>query len=162
MSHGDAINTISVARKEDTEYIRFKGVIRYSQCAGLEHHIEQIFMRKDFKQVIIDLEKAEMLDSTALGLLARVAIEARKFLSDKPIIFVKNGDILRILQRVCFDQVFNILADGKVLSSSQFFDISTLQMNENQTLETVIRAHQDLASLSASNKEMFKDITKLG
>lgn len=74
---------IFAARVDDVEYIKFNGVIRYSNCGGLERHIDKLFENKNSVDIVIDLEDADILDSTALGLLAKTAIELKSYSNKK-------------------------------------------------------------------------------
>jgi len=141
-------------------YLRFTGVIRYSQCAGLEIYINQLFRDSNFTDIAIDLEKAEMLDSTALGLLARISIEYKEMSNKKPVIFLHNGELAQILKRVCFDQVFNIVSKPKNEFDMSFVELSPIPTSEEETLECVLKAHKDLAELSNDNAHFFTDITQ--
>lgn len=151
--------TIFSARKDSVEYIKFIGVIRYSQCAGLESHIEHLFSNIDFSEIIIDLEQTEMLDSTALGLLAKISIEYKKVSEQKIIIFMKQGELAHILKRVCFDQVFNIVNRSSQTDSS-YKELPPLAQSEQEVLNSVIKAHKSLAEISPDNEHYFTDITK--
>ncbi len=148
------------ARVESVVYFRFIGVIRYSQCAGLETYINQLFSEADFTDIAIDLENAEMLDSTALGLLARISIEYKKISQKKPVIFLHNGELAQILKRVCFDQVFNIVSKPKSEFDMEFVELAPISASDEKTLECVVAAHKNLAELSSSNAHYFTDITK--
>jgi anti-anti-sigma regulatory factor len=150
---------ILTARAENIEYIKFLGTVRYSHCAGLEAHINQLFEHDNFDEIVIDLEQAEILDSTALGLLARVAIELEKSSSLKPVIFLKRGELANILKRVCFDQVFSIVLDGDIKVSRDFKELPAQSQSEKQILQRVIDAHRDLAKLDKQNEKLYQDIT---
>jgi len=152
--------SILSTRLNSIEYIRFVGIIRYSQCAGLEAHIEQLFNKNDFTEIAIDLEHAEMLDSTALGLLARISIEYKKLSDKKPVIFLHKGELAHILKRVCFDQVFNIVAKSNGEHDMNFVELASVSKNEEEVLECVLEAHRDLAEISESNRHYFTDITQ--
>ncbi|MBV1908570.1 MAG: hypothetical protein KUG78_04570 [Kangiellaceae bacterium] len=151
--------SILSARVDSVEYIRFVGVIRYSQCAGLEAHIDSVFSNPDFTEVAIDLEQAEMLDSTALGLLARISIEFKSISQQKPVIFLQNGELGHILKRVCFDQVFSIIAKPAKGEEIDFVELASVSQNEDQILQSVVSAHKSLSEISESNESFFTDIT---
>jgi len=148
------------ARVDGVEYIRFNGVIRYSQCAGLESHIEKLFQQPNFSEIAIDLEHAEMLDSTALGLLARIAIEFKKLSDNRPVIFLRRGELAHILKRVCFDQVFNIVTQVKSSDDMDFVEIASVANSEENILKCVLEAHKNLAEISNKNSHYFTDITQ--
>ncbi len=151
---------IYAARVDDIEYIKFFGTVRYSHCAGFESHIDEIFKKQDFEEIVVDLDQAEILDSTALGLLARVAIELKKNSPMPPVIFVKKGELLNILKRVCFDQVFKIISDDKLDNNGEYEELVSAQQDEKQTLERVIKAHEYLAEVDQKNEKLLKDITR--
>jgi anti-anti-sigma regulatory factor len=151
---------ILCARVDLVEYIRFVGVIRYSQCVGLEAHIDQLFNLPDFSEIAIDLEHAEMLDSTALGLLARISIEFTKISNKKPVIFLQKGELAHILKRVCFDQVFHIIDKTNHSKNLDFVEITPITKNEDEVRACVVEAHRSLAEISEDNKRYFTDITK--
>lgn len=141
-------------------YIKLKGVIRYSQCAGLEAFIDNLFESPAFNSVAIDLENAEMLDSTALGLLAKISIELRKITQQKATLFIQNGELLHILKRVCFDQVFKIVPVKSHQENIDFVEIKNLKQSEQEVLSSVLAAHESLAELSESNRSLYTDITE--
>ncbi len=141
------------------EYLRFTGVIRYSQCAGLETYIDRLFESPTFTGLAVDLEQAEMLDSTALGLLAKLSIEFKNISSEKPTIFIKSGELAHILKRVCFDQVFNIVSKPNDSDGIDYVELASVFHSEKQILKSVVEAHKSLASISDANQNYFTDIT---
>ena len=67
--------SIHAASIDGIEYVIFRGTVRYSHCGGLERHIDKIFGETpNCSDVVVDLERADILDSTALGLLAKLAM----------------------------------------------------------------------------------------
>jgi len=152
--------SIFAARDDDIEYIKLFGTVRYSHCAGLESHIDKLFEKNDFDEVVIDLEEADILDSTALGLLARVAIELKKTSSLLPIIFIRQGELANVLKRVCFDQVFTIMINSHRQKQAGFKEIPNQTQSEKQILQRVLSAHRNLATLDKKNEKLYQDITK--
>ncbi|PHS19594.1 MAG: hypothetical protein COA86_04025 [Kangiella sp.] len=159
---------ILTARLDDIEYINFIGVVRYSDCSGLEAYINQLFQSpKGVSEIAINLENADMLDSTALGLLARISIEFKKATDKQPVIFVKKGELAHILRRVCFDQVFRIVtskqnkSDLETSQNLNFIELASVQVDENKVLESVLLAHKNLADISKDNEHYYTDISKV-
>lgn len=151
--------SILAASVDGIEYIKFVGTVRYSHCGGLETHIDKLFANQDVSEVVIDLEKAEILDSTALGLLARVAIEFKKLSDRKPVIFLTEGELTNIIKRVCFDQVFDLVFDREGHSLENMEELVSQPQNEEQVLKRVVEAHRNLARLSKENESLYTDIT---
>ncbi|WP_196138458.1 STAS domain-containing protein [Aliikangiella sp. G2MR2-5] len=149
------------SRVDDIEYIKFCGTVRYSHCSGLEAHIDKIFGENEFAEIVIDLKEADILDSTALGLMARIAIEFKKRSELQPVVFVRKGELYNILKRVCFDQVFRLICDEPgVDSADNYQELESVSQDEQQVLNRVIEAHRYLAQIDASNEKLFEDITQ--
>jgi len=153
---------ILAANRDNIEYLKFTGTVRYSHCAGLEQHINKIFVSKNFDDFVIDLVEAEILDSTALGLLAKIAIELKECSDKKPVIIVHHGELEKILKRVCFDQVFELVyvkpQDSDQMGQT-FKELQAGRQTEEQILQRVIGAHKNLASLDQKNEKLYRDIT---
>ena len=141
------------------EYIKFTGTVRYSHCGGLETHIDLLLSDKSTNEIVIDLEEAEILDSTALGLLARIAIEQKKLHHTRPVIFLKEGELNNILKRVCFDRVFELVHSTEFRLKSELEELVSQPKSEEAVLQRVIKAHQNLALLSSKNAQLYRDIT---
>jgi hypothetical protein len=58
---------------------------------------------------VIDLTETRSIDSTTLGLLAKLSILSRQKVGLLPTVVTTHEDITRLLQSMGFDQVFNIV-----------------------------------------------------
>ncbi|MDH5432988.1 MAG: STAS domain-containing protein [Gammaproteobacteria bacterium] len=150
---------VFTAREDKIEYIKFRGTVRYSHCSGLEAHIEKLFGDKSFEKIIIDLNEAEILDSTALGLLARIAIRLKEFTEEKATIFIRCGELSNILERVCFDRVFNIVTDKSYEHKGELHHLIGESKDESQILQSVIEANKNLAAIDSQSDKFYRDIT---
>ncbi|TQV71437.1 hypothetical protein FLL45_19985 [Aliikangiella marina] len=152
--------SIYAASIDNIRYIKFLGTVRYSHCGGLENHIDQMFSgASEIEAIVIDLEDADILDSTALGLLARVAIEYRKLADQRPVIFLKKSELYNIIKRVCFDQVFELVFDDPKVAPAEMTELVDGNQNEQQTLKRVVEAHRYLAKINKENEKLYTDIT---
>ncbi len=151
---------VYAAKVDAIEYIKFTGTVRYSHCAGLEAHINRLFEKKDFDEIAIDMMETDILDSTALGLLAKISIEQKKYNQLKPVILIPDNELLKILKRLCFDQVFNIVSSTHTQTEVNFEELSGDNQDEKDVLRRVIEAHKNLASLADSNESLFHEITR--
>lgn len=154
--------SIHAASIDGIKYIKFIGTVRYSHCGGLESYIDKIFIDPaDIDAIVVDLEDAEILDSTALGLLARVAIEFRKSSDSRPIIFLKQSELHNIIKRVCFDQVFELVFDDPKVAASEMTELVDANQDEHKTLKRVVEAHRYLAKINKENEQLYTDITSV-
>lgn len=156
---------MSFARKGDWLVLKFTGQIRFTMggrerpTAALDAFLLERFREQDFKYVLIDLAETESIDSTNLGLLAKIAADAQQRSASRPIINVPDGDLRRLLESVGFDRVFRIVdargVAGDTLESLPQSDGAGSDRN------LVLDAHRTLASLSPENFETFKDVIRL-
>lgn len=148
---------IQYTEHDGTYILRLTGDVRLDLCTSLDTFIDSMFSSSHFIGVTIDLCAAEGLDSTTLGLLAKISIEAQKRGYDKPVIFCDNPDILRLLESMSFTDVFNIQAIA-LNDFHEFDDLPKCVGDECQMKDKVIEAHRILANLSRDNELKFKDL----
>jgi anti-anti-sigma factor len=137
--------------------IKFAGDVRVPLCASLEGFLDRMFGDAELSAVLIDLTETVAIDSTALGLIAKIAVFLRQRLDKKPVILSTNPDVNRILGSMGFDRVFLILEKAPAPEGT----LDELPFNEPSQQELtrhVIEAHRVLMSLNEQNKATFRDL----
>ncbi len=146
--------------EQDGHYIlKFVGDVRLTLCSTLDHFLESMLESDRFKTVIIDLTETEGIDSTSLGLLAKISVKMKQRQQLRPTIVSTKADISRILLSMGFDKVF-ILIKEAVNDSEQLKELSVLQESEEAVKERVVDAHRVLMGLNEKNKAAFKDLVR--
>lgn len=149
------------ALHQGTYVLKLIGDIRVTCCTTLDEFIEGMLNNPDMKGVLIDLSETTVIDSTALGLLAKVAVFFRKTSNLRPVILSTNPDISRILDSMGFYAVFNIIHEESVMSST-LADLPARDCTEAEAARRVLEAHKVLMNMNEKNRETFKDVvTKL-
>ena len=69
---------IQFAEQDGTFVLKFIGEVRLTLCTALDTTIEKIFTALNFSAIIIDLTETRSIDSTTLGLLAKLSILSRQ------------------------------------------------------------------------------------
>ena len=69
--------TVLHASHDDVHVLRFIGDIRYTLSPSIEHFLEGVFDGPKPAGFVIDLTETDSIDSTNLGLLARIALRMR-------------------------------------------------------------------------------------
>jgi hypothetical protein len=77
-----------------------------------------------------------------------------------PVIFLREGELDKIIKRVCFDQVFQMVYEDPAIGTAEFKELVDHSQNEQQVLQRVLQAHRNLAKLSVENESLYRDITK--
>jgi len=157
----DKNGKIFVAAKDDVCVIKLVGDIRVTLCSSIDNYIEKVFAtRFQFRSILIDMMETTAIDSTSLGLLAKMSLYAQKKFAIKPTIFSTNPSITKLLEAVGFSQIFNIetrygcdfdAAHSKELKMSE-------ACNERKVREKVIEAHRILMDINSTNRETFREL----
>ena len=179
---------IKVARHHDVTVIRLEGDVRLTLCLSFDQFIHDLFQHRERQgkdgsgdhSVVFDLVEAESIDSTTLGLMAKIAIEGAEQGARNPIVMTSNESISRLLESMGFEDIFdivpaeslNISAGGEAVDGrTSIYPIDERYSNERGALASagkaaneeavrskVIEAHQYLMSMNAKNHETFKPL----
>ena len=145
---------ILVAKHQGTFVIKLVGDVRLTLCTTIDDYFNDMFANSVIDGVVVDLSEAEGIDSTSLGLLAKLAVQAKHHYQLVPIILSPNADITRLLDSMGFNQVFDIHQD----SGQPFNDLGELPLKSTDEVccrSKVIEAHRVLMELNDANREAF-------
>jgi len=148
---------VLVAVREGVHVLKFVGDVRVTVGYAIDSFLSTILEGDDFKSVIIDLTETVGIDSTSLGLLAKISIQTKKIHDIVPTILSTNDDITRILMSMGFDQVFLIVKES-IDSSIELGEFPIQNPPEHVVREKVLEAHQVLMELNEKNQLVFKDL----
>ncbi len=148
------------AHIDDLHVLRFEGDIRYPLSPALDRFVTALFEELPQPSFVIDLTDTRTIDSTNLGLLARIAIRCRDRGAPRIIIVSSRHDINEVLLSMGFDEVFDIVeAAGAPLPEPS--ELPRRPNEEPSIALTMLEAHRSLMELSAHNREQFRDVVEL-
>lgn len=150
---------ILAACKDGAYVLRLKGDVRVTLCSTFDEFLEQMFGDPVFKSVTIDLCQAEGIDSTSLGLLAKLAIQSQKRFQFKPVIFSSNASITRILDSMGFSAVFDI-RPYELSCDKELQALPQVVEGEGEICLKVIDAHRILMGMNPENEAKFKGLVE--
>lgn len=148
---------ILVADHQGAFVIKLVGDVRVTLSVAFDEYLENMLARQDFHSVVIDLGAAEGIDSTTLGLLAKVSIRARQQFNYRPVILSTDPSITRLIESMGFDLVFDIHTDA-VTDEQSLRALSAVASSEDAVRTTVIEAHRLLMGLSDDNRARFEEL----
>jgi len=137
--------------------IRMVGDVRLTLCTTIDEYIEAMFDDPEFASVWVDLCDAEGIDSTSLGLLAKLALQVKEKFGFRPAIYCCDPGINRLLHSMGFQRLF-VLHDEICSNPDDIREIPTVQGSEQTVKDKVIEAHRVLMELSDENRARFKDL----
>ena len=142
---------------QGTYVVKLIGEVRVPICSTLDAFIERMFADRQLTSVLIDLSETTVIDSTALGLLAKIAVQTRRRFHQKPLIISTQDDVTRILDTMGFEKVFNLVYE-KPVRSPEMSEIPKVPCDENSAFDKVLEAHRVLMDMNDHNRETFKDV----
>ncbi len=148
---------IQFAESEGTFVLKFIGDVRLTLCAALDAYIEKIFSALTFESIVIDLTETHGIDSTSLGLLAKLSILSNNRVGLLPTLVSTHDDMNRLLQSMGFDQIFNIVAESTP-TDTELHDLPGQMLSEDQVKDRVLEAHRILMDLNEHNRAAFTDL----
>jgi|TARA_Y100000310_G_scaffold344331_1_gene456484 anti-anti-sigma factor len=148
---------VLAAEQDGVHVLKFVGDVRVTVGHAIDSFLEMVLKGEDFRSVIIDLTETVGIDSTSLGLLAKISIQTKKIHDIVPTIISTNDDITRILMSMGFDQVFLIINEP-MTSRVELGELLIHNPPEHVVREKVLEAHQVLMELNKKNQLVFKDL----
>ncbi len=149
--------TVCFARTGNVVILKLTGKVRYQMGASLDDYLDHLFARGDFEDILIDLTETRMIDSTCLGLLARIANYIHDRFGRKATIFSLHDDIDRILEGVGFPAVFNII-HSDLQMACEMERIAVCDENRDELAKTLYNSHRILCDLNDKNRAAFQNI----
>lgn len=150
---------ISAASEQGVHLLRLEGDVRLTMCTALDEYCERIFNDLEFASVAVDVTQATGLDSTVLGMLAKLALNTKERFGFKPRLYSTNAGIDRLLQAMGFAQLFELCQSGDDAAAAAE-PLPLTPATEAQVREKVIEAHRTLMAMSVENHAAFEDLVR--
>lgn len=153
-----ALGRVLVAVHQNKWILKMVGDVRMTLCNTIDYCLQSMYDKAQFDEVIVDLTETEGIDSTSLGLLAKLSIKTRQRIGKVPTIVSTNADITRTLESMGFnEQIFRIISE-KSNQPDELLEVPSQELCEEHARKKVLEAHRILMELSDANKGKFKDL----
>jgi len=148
---------ILVGDHDGVHVMLFKGDVRLTLCKAMDDYLEGMLEDPCIRSIVVDLSETENIDSTSLGLLAKLSIEAGRRYGYRPTLVSTQPDITRILETMGLDDVFNLVQEPLV-HEDQLGDLPPCAATEDQVRARVLEAHRILIDMNEQNRVAFQDL----
>lgn len=148
---------ILAASHQGAYVIRLEGDVRLTLCTTIDEYLQKMFSDPEFASVWVDLCGAEGIDSTTLGLLAKLALNVQEKFGFQPAIYSCDPGINRLLKSMGFQRLFE-LHEEACANPDEISEIPVVQDSEDSVKAKVVEAHRVLMGLSDENRARFKDL----
>jgi anti-anti-sigma factor len=152
-----AVGKIQYAQFEGLYLLKFIGEIRLSLCAPLEGLSAEQIKDLHIKNVLVDLSEATLLDSTALGLLAKIALTVRAESGEVAGIICPDHDLKKLMLSMSLDKVFCFVEEPDAMQHP-LIGFEMREETADQLRKRALAAHKVLSELSDSNRMTFQDV----
>ncbi|MEM9399737.1 MAG: hypothetical protein AAF984_05970 [Verrucomicrobiota bacterium] len=112
-------------------------------------------------QIVFDLQECIHMDSTFMGILAGMALEAQKTKSPIPKIYHINHKNLELLQTLGIDRLLDIRDDDmEEMRENGHIDLNKKigKLSEDEISESMLEAHEKLVEADDKNADKFEDV----
>ena len=151
---------ILYGEKGGVHLLKFVGDVRLTLGPALSQFIEHLRSCEGFRQIVIDLTETQGIDSTALGLLARVALCSKESFNAMPELISTDPDITRILRSMAMDRVCHLVTDASAADACTLAELPCDEVPQEILRDEVLMAHKTLMSLGPQNQLRFKDLVQ--
>jgi len=151
------LGSILVGNGDGTYLVKLVGDVRLRLGAAVDEYLDRMFREPDFRSVVVDLTGTDGIDSTALGVLARLSVQARNRHGLTPTLVSTRPDITRLLRAMGFDDIFHILQEP-LERKCQLGELPATDLSPEDLRGRILAAHRGLMALNENNREQFKDL----
>ncbi len=152
-------NHIYYAEAEGNYYLRFVGDVRVTFCGALSNYLQKLFSAEQVVSVVVDLRMAKAVDSTTLGLLAKLALYLRDTRKLMPVLLVEDDSMIRLLESMGIDEVFEF-SEQLPEDIGQETELVCTEVAAEEARNKVLEAHRTLMGLNNKNMLVFSDLVK--
>ena len=140
---------------DSSPVLKFVGDVRLTLCTTIDSTIDSILNDSVPSAFWLDLSEAENIDSTCLGLIARLSMRLEAIGGDRPALCGVNPDLTDLIHSMAMEDLF----DWQTCAPSVPCAGSAVAEPEPEAVQKlVISAHKDLMSLCSENEARFKDL----
>jgi anti-anti-sigma regulatory factor len=150
---------ILFAEQDGVHVLKFIGDVRLTLGPTISTFLEKLESCDHFKSMIIDLSETETIDSTALGLIAKIAICTREQFGSATSIVSPCEDITRVLTSMAMEQVC-VVTKEVVSDAAGMQELPTEITSEAVMRDQVLDAHKTLMALGDQNSDKFQDLVE--
>lgn len=150
---------ILVSREGDTYLLKLSGDLRVTLCGSIAQCMRTIFSDDKVDRVVIDLLAATGLDSTTLGLLAKLGLHCRDKFGVKAEVFCQEEGILRTFECMGLEELFDIYEDVPD-EHGEFAEVAGVLPESEEVRQHVLEAHKILVDLNPDMRNEFVDLIR--
>lgn len=136
-----------------------KGNVRYMTARALRSFIDDLLRQESQDTVILDLRELEGIDSTGMGLLARLGRTTLEH-GRRSVIVCSVHDVITCLKSAAFDTLFIMVDEWPFEEEAAVSEVTleSREMHPDIMGKLILEAHRDLVAMSEENRAAFSGV----
>ncbi|MFT4020202.1 MAG: anti-anti-sigma factor GigB [Acinetobacter sp.] len=143
---------------DGTHFFKIIGEVRAQSCISLDKLLSKIEQQNNVIGAVVDLTQTTFIDSTVLGILAKLGLKLKQKHGIQAVMLSTNPDITTLANSMGLGQVFVILDCGDSVMCQPLANED--HVSHQAMLKTVLDAHRTLMKLNANNQNIFEPLVK--
>ena len=139
------------------QVLRYVGDIRYTLSLSLDSYIKGLLSSSKLAGFVADLTATDAIDSTNLGILARLARSMQRNRLPKVTLISNRPAINEVLEGMGFDRVFCIVSESEA-ELEKLKEVPVTLSDDGAMIRLLLESHLALMELNEHNREMFRDV----
>jgi anti-anti-sigma factor len=153
---------VTYAQEDRWHVLRYFGRIDYTVAPAIDQFVQSLFQDGGVRPFLFDLREAQLVDSTNLGLFARIADRVRRAEGGKSVIVSSQDDINDVLASMGFGEIFDLRRELPYTPRGECEDLVTGDPpSHGELLRTMLDAHRTLVSLNERDRQRFQDVVSM-
>ena len=149
---------ILISDKADHYLLKLVGDVRLTLSGTLNRYMEVLFGQNQVQSVVVDMLDADGVDSTTLGLIAKLGLHCRECYHMNVKLFCKNPSIIRTLDCMGFDEIIDIIQQSPNDLEAELRSLDEVPTAVDEVRKQVLEAHKLLLKLNPKNSAEFTDL----
>ena len=146
---------ILLAKGPERWSFKFVGDVRLSLCTTLDQLIGDVFSAGYPGVLEIDLTQAINIDSTCLGLLAKLAMQCEVETQSQPQLCCPHAHLIDLLESLGLESLFKWVEETQMLEAEP---VPLRPCDAVSAQPLVLEAHERLAQLNTDNQAQFQGL----
>lgn len=149
---------ILISDKADHYLIKLVGDVRLTLSGSLNRYMDVLFGNNNVQSVVVDMLDAKAVDSTTLGLIAKLGLHCREQYQMNVKLFCQNPSIIRTLECMSFDEIIDIFQQSPKGFDAELRCLDAVTSEVDEVRQQVLEAHKLLIKLNPKNSAEFTDL----
>lgn len=151
----------SFGQRDDTALLVLKGPIRHPHARALRALVDDEVLAGGADTVFIDVSEVADIDSTGMGLLARIGRNTIERHGRRAVLVCPPTDVATTLRSASFDQMFQMVDAMPFDPEVELKDVPLALQGGLPLGDVVLDAHRELAGTNEKNRAAYGELLSL-